>query len=87
MTAVKRHGPGWVAIGDAAGLVNPMNGEGIDYGLESGMLASNLFLADPATAPERYDIEVGDSGAWTLTAIDDECDLRREGGPFRHEAG
>ena len=36
MSAQKRHGPGWVAIGDAAGLVNPMNGEGIDYGLESG---------------------------------------------------
>ncbi|MDA3041181.1 MAG: geranylgeranyl reductase family protein [Actinomycetota bacterium] len=59
MTAVRRHGPGWVAIGDAAGLINPMNGEGIDYGLESGMLASELFLADPATAPERYDVEVG----------------------------
>jgi geranylgeranyl reductase family protein len=59
MTTTKRHGPGWVAIGDAAGLVNPMNGEGIDYGLESGMLAADLFLADPATAPARYDAEVG----------------------------
>ncbi len=60
MSAIKRHGPGWVAIGDAAGLVNPMNGEGIDYGLESGMLASDLFLDNPATAPELYDQEVGD---------------------------
>ena len=60
MTAVKRHGPGWVAIGDAAGLINPMNGEGIDYGLESGMLAADLFLADPATAPTRYDQQVGE---------------------------
>jgi flavin-dependent dehydrogenase len=60
MSAVKRHGPGWVAIGDAAGLVNPMNGEGIDYGLESGMLAADLFLADPATAPERYDELIGE---------------------------
>ena len=51
---------GWVAIGDAAGLVNPMNGEGIDYGLESGMLAADLFLEDPSTAPERYDVEVGE---------------------------
>jgi menaquinone-9 beta-reductase len=32
MTARRRHGDGWVAVGDAAGLVNPMNGEGIDYG-------------------------------------------------------
>lgn len=60
MSAVKRHGPGWVAIGDAAGLINPMNGEGIDYGLESGMLAADLFLADPATAPARYDVEVAE---------------------------
>ncbi|MFW2334687.1 NAD(P)/FAD-dependent oxidoreductase [Ilumatobacter sp.] len=60
MSAVKRHGPGWVAIGDAAGLVNPMNGEGIDYGLESGMLAADLFLDDPATAPDRYDELIGE---------------------------
>ena len=60
MSAVKRHGPGWVAIGDAAGLVNPMNGEGIDYGLESGMLAADLFLADPASAPQRYDEQIGE---------------------------
>lgn len=60
MSAQRRHGPGWVAIGDAAGLVNPMNGEGIDYGLESGMLAADLFLDDPATTPERYDQLVGE---------------------------
>jgi flavin-dependent dehydrogenase len=60
MSAVKRHGPGWVAIGDAAGLVNPMNGEGIDYGLESGMLAADLFLENPATAPGRYDALIGE---------------------------
>lgn len=55
MSVQRRHGPGWVAIGDAAGLVNPMNGEGIDYGLESGMIAANLLLDDPATAPPAYD--------------------------------
>ncbi len=60
MSAVKRHGAGWVAIGDAAGLVNPMNGEGIDYGLESGMLAADLFLDDPATAPAEYDRLIGE---------------------------
>ncbi len=60
MSAQRRHGPGWIAIGDAAGLINPMNGEGIDYGLESGILASDLFVADPATAPDRYDVEVGE---------------------------
>lgn len=60
MSSVRRHGPGWLAIGDAAGFVNPMNGEGIDYGLESGVLASDLFVGDPATAPERYDQLVGE---------------------------
>ena len=60
MSARRRSGPGWVAIGDAAGLINPMNGEGIDYALESGTLAADLFLADPVTAPVRYDAEVGE---------------------------
>jgi flavin-dependent dehydrogenase len=60
MSVQRRHGPGWVAVGDAAGLVNPMNGEGIDYGLESGMLAADLFVADPATAPEAYDQLIGE---------------------------
>jgi len=60
MSAQKRHGDGWLAIGDAAGLVNPMNGEGIDYGLESGMLAADLFVSDPANVTSRYDVEVGE---------------------------
>jgi flavin-dependent dehydrogenase len=60
MSSVRRHGPGWVAVGDAAGLVNPMNGEGIDYGLESGMLAADLVLDDAATAPDTYDRLVGE---------------------------
>jgi len=58
MSAVRRHGPGWVAVGDAAGLINPMNGEGIDYALESGVLAADLFIDNPAAAPELYDREI-----------------------------
>jgi geranylgeranyl reductase family protein len=60
MSTLRRHGPGWLAVGDAAGLINPMNGEGIDYGLESGMLAAQLFAQDPARAPEAYDRLVGE---------------------------
>ncbi len=60
MSCVRRHGPGWLAIGDAAGFVNPMNGEGIDYGLESGMLAADLLIANPTTAPDVYDRVVGE---------------------------
>ncbi len=60
MSSIRRHGAGWVAVGDAAGFVNPMNGEGIDYGLESGTLAADLFLANPSTAPDVYDQLVGE---------------------------
>lgn len=60
MSTQKRFGPGWASVGDAAGLVNPMNGEGIDYGLESGMLLADLFIENSATAPARYDVEVGE---------------------------
>ena len=60
MSVGRRHGPGWAAVGDAAGLINPMNGEGIDYGLESGMLLADLFLAGPAAAPDAYDRIIGE---------------------------
>ena len=36
-------GRNWALVGDAAGCVNPLNGEGIDYGLETGRLAANLI--------------------------------------------
>jgi menaquinone-9 beta-reductase len=43
-----RHPPlhrGVLFVGDAAGLVNPFNGEGIDYAMESGQLAAEVGLA------------------------------------------
>ena len=43
-------GPNWLLVGDAAGCVNPLNGEGIDYGLETGHLAARL-LADTIPNP------------------------------------
>jgi menaquinone-9 beta-reductase len=36
-------GPNWALIGDAAACVNPLNGEGIDYGLESGRLVAEVM--------------------------------------------
>lgn len=39
-------GPNWMLIGDAAACINPLNGEGIDYGLETGRLAAELLDAD-----------------------------------------
>lgn len=36
-------GPNWALIGDAAACVNPLNGEGIDYGLETGRMVADLL--------------------------------------------
>ncbi|MBX5488788.1 Menaquinone reductase [Mycolicibacterium hassiacum DSM 44199] len=53
-------GPNWMLVGDAAACVNPLNGEGIDYGLETGRLAAELLgtgdlsAAWPATLQAHY---------------------------------
>jgi geranylgeranyl reductase family protein len=38
-----RVGPDWLATGDAAGAINPFNGEGIAYGYETGRLAASTI--------------------------------------------
>ena len=40
-------GRNWALVGDAAGCVNPLNGEGIDYGLETGRLIAELMAREP----------------------------------------
>jgi geranylgeranyl reductase family protein len=40
--------------GDAAGLVNPLQGEGIAHAMTSGRLAAEAVLAGPASAAARY---------------------------------
>lgn len=53
-------GRNWMIIGDAAAGVNPLNGEGIDYGLEMADLAvsllegADLTAAWPALLRDRY---------------------------------
>jgi geranylgeranyl reductase family protein len=52
-------GPNWALVGDAAACINPLNGEGIDYGLEGGRLLAGLLDTDlsetwPATLHEHY---------------------------------
>ena len=39
-------GRNFMFVGDAAGCVNPLNGEGIDYGLETGRLAAQMLSAE-----------------------------------------
>lgn len=38
-------GRNWALIGDAAACVNPLNGEGIDYGLETGRLLAEMLAS------------------------------------------
>ncbi len=44
-------GEGWLAVGDAGGLVDPITGEGLYYALRSGDLASQAILNETAPAP------------------------------------
>ncbi|MDP9170167.1 MAG: NAD(P)/FAD-dependent oxidoreductase [Acidobacteriota bacterium] len=44
-------GDGWMAIGDSAGLVDPITGEGLYYALRSADLATKAILAE---APGTY---------------------------------
>lgn len=44
-------GDGWIAVGDAGGLVDPITGEGLYYAVRSGDLASQVVLND--AAPEK----------------------------------
>ncbi len=39
-------GDGWLAVGDAGGLVDPITGEGLYYAMRSGDLASQVVLND-----------------------------------------
>ncbi|MBY0375278.1 MAG: NAD(P)/FAD-dependent oxidoreductase [Bryobacteraceae bacterium] len=50
-------GEGWMAVGDAGGLVDPITGEGLYYALRSSDLASQVLLNDsvaPEAKPEAY---------------------------------
>jgi len=49
-------GRGWARVGDAAGLVDPITGEGIYYALRSGeLLAEALIAGEPAGYPARVE--------------------------------
>jgi geranylgeranyl reductase family protein len=50
-------GEGWMAVGDAAGLVDPITGEGIYYAMRSADLAARALLSEaptPAEKPAHY---------------------------------
>jgi len=46
-------GDGWMAIGDAAGLVDPITGEGLYYAMRSADLAAQALLAETHSLAEK----------------------------------
>jgi flavin-dependent dehydrogenase len=60
-------GPTFLVVGDAAGSVNPFNGEGIDYAYETGRLAADVLSEALTTGnglalrryPETLEAEFG----------------------------
>jgi geranylgeranyl reductase family protein len=67
MAVTPRSGPTHLVVGDASGMINPFNGEGIAYGYETGRLAASvlheaLTSADPgvlSTYEQRLEAEYG----------------------------
>lgn len=63
------HGPGFLLAGDAAGMINPCNGEGIAYGYETGRIAGR-----------HIDEALRDGSSPVLTGYTEE--LRETYGPY-----
>ncbi len=47
----RRHGDGWLLVGDAAGFLDPFTGEGLHRALRSAALATEAILAHLAGDP------------------------------------
>jgi menaquinone-9 beta-reductase len=59
LSVVPKSGPSHLAIGDAVGMINPFNGEGIAYGYETGRIAAEVLhealVSDDAGALRIYE--------------------------------
>lgn len=57
-------GSNWITVGDAAGAINPWNGEGISYGYETGYLAAQVITtalgASDLTLLQEYRHRLGE---------------------------
>ncbi|MGH9779913.1 MAG: NAD(P)/FAD-dependent oxidoreductase [Candidatus Acidiferrales bacterium] len=65
-------GSGWARVGDAAGLVDPITGEGIYYALRSGELLADALIAGCAESyPQRVErdfaAELREAARWQQT--------------------
>lgn len=63
-------GDNWMLIGDAAACVNPLNGEGIDYGLETARSAVEMLGPKDFTLawPDRLRADYGEAFVLARTA-------------------
>ena len=55
-------------VGDAAGAVNPFNGEGIAYAMETSEIAAELIARGPREGPARHRDDVPHGPATSATA-------------------
>ena len=72
-------GDGWLAVGDAGGLVDPITGEGLYYAIRSADLASQVMLSD-AHAPEDKPRRTARS--WSATSPTTWTSVRAGPAPF-----
>jgi geranylgeranyl reductase family protein len=58
-------GANWLLVGDAAGHVNPVTGEGIRYALRGGRLAAEAILdGSPTSYRDRWEADFGEILRW-----------------------
>ncbi len=57
---------GLLLVGDAGGMVNPFNGEGIAYAMESGRIAADVDRPRRSPGPTRRGPGAGAAGATRL---------------------
>jgi len=59
-----KSGPTYLVVGDAAGTVNPFNGDGVDYAYETGRLAADVLhhalVSNDATVLQQYSQRLDD---------------------------
>jgi menaquinone-9 beta-reductase len=75
------HGPGFILVGDAAGMINPCNGEGIAYGYETGRIGAR-HIDDALRAGSSVSLD-----GYTTELIDTYASYFRLGRRFVHVIG
>ena len=60
MLALELAGPGWLTVGDAAGLVDPITREGIFFALQSAVAAADALTSSASDRAQQYTLRVRD---------------------------